>query len=322
MRAVLMALLSLPALLAAESRAAPLSPEDVLLRMQSAGDGQSFQGSFSYQRSGDFSTHGIWHQAVSGEVIDVRERLLRLDGPLQEIVRQGGQVACASADLQELLAPPRYGTANLDWQALRQGYELHFAADYPNTARVAGREALVVKLVPRDRHRYGMEFSADLQTGVLLKSVLFDEQGQVLERLQFLTFSEGVPAPTDLEGSRACLPLAAASAALPPPEVQANWHLQWLPAGFHLLSAGESQMPSAAMTQLDYSDGLAHFSVFLEPLGQQQPIDVRRQLGPTAVVSRRLLEAGGNLMVTVVGEIPAATAERLALSIRAGPAVP
>jgi sigma-E factor negative regulatory protein RseB len=44
-------------------------------------------------------------------------------------------------------------------------------------------------------------------------------------------------------------------------------------------------------------------------------------LGPTAAVSRRLATDQGDLLVTVIGEIPLGTAERVALSIRSGSGV-
>jgi len=67
-----------------------------------------------------------------------------------------------------------------------------------------------------------------------------------------------------------------------------------------------------------YDDGLSRFSVFLEPLNGASVTDARAQLGPTVAVSRHLTTPGGDIMVTVVGEIPIGTAERIALSMRAG----
>jgi sigma-E factor negative regulatory protein RseB len=66
-----------------------------------------------------------------------------------------------------------------------------------------------------------------------------------------------------------------------------------------------------------YDDGLARFSVFMEPLHGASVEDARSQLGPTVAVSRRLSTGDGDVMVTVVGEIPLGTAERVALSMRA-----
>jgi sigma-E factor negative regulatory protein RseB len=65
-----------------------------------------------------------------------------------------------------------------------------------------------------------------------------------------------------------------------------------------------------------YDDGLARFSVFLEPVNDDGGTDMRTQLGPTSAVSRRLNTPKGKVMVTVVGEIPLGTAERVALSMR------
>jgi sigma-E factor negative regulatory protein RseB len=56
--------------------------------------------------------------------------------------------------------------------------------------------------------------------------------------------------------------------------------------------------------------------VFLEPLSGSGVTDTRTQLGPTVAVSRRLSTPQGEMMVTVVGEIPIGTAERIALSMR------
>lgn len=40
-------------------------------------------------------------------------------------------------------------------------------------------------------------------------------------------------------------------------------------------------------------------------------------MGPTVAVSKRISTADGDVMVTVVGEVPLGTAERVALSMRA-----
>ena len=71
------------------------------------------------------------------------------------------------------------------------------------------------------------------------------------------------------------------------------------------------------MSWLSYGDGLAKFSVFLEPLRGAWS-KMRSQMGPTVAVSKRISTEDGDVMVTVVGEIPLGTAERVALSMRAG----
>ncbi|MNN72814.1 Sigma factor AlgU regulatory protein MucB precursor [compost metagenome] len=73
----------------------------------------------------------------------------------------------------------------------------------------------------------------------------------------------------------------------------------------------------STVSSLMYDDGLARFSVFLESLDGESATDTRAQLGPTVAVSRHLTTPKGEMMVTVVGEIPIGTAERIALSMRA-----
>jgi sigma-E factor negative regulatory protein RseB len=81
-------------------------------------------------------------------------------------------------------------------------------------------------------------------------------------------------------------------------------------------SARKDQETKTQVNSLMYDDGLARFSVFLEPLNGATVTDTRTQLGPTVAVSRRLTTPQGGMMVTVVGEIPVGTAERIALSMR------
>jgi sigma-E factor negative regulatory protein RseB len=97
------------------------------------------------------------------------------------------------------------------------------------------------------------------------------------------------------------------------------WRAAWVPPGFQLQQAMQRRSPASTeqVTYLTYDDGLARFSIFLEPLRGAKVEDARSQLGPTAVVSRRMSTVDGDVMVTVVGEIPLGTAERVALSMQA-----
>jgi len=287
----------------------PLSPEDVLLRMQRASEQHSFQGSFSYQRGGDLSTYRIWHQAEAGVV---HERLLRLDGAVQEILREGDSTRCASAAWQEALPLSRHTKQPLDLNTLSRVYDLGFTR-----SRVAGHKTFVLQLMPRDKNRYAMELYVDAKTFVLLKTVLLSEQGQPLESLQFLDFNPGSLPPEALTPSSACLPLAAPSVETAQPEPANPWQLPYLPDGFRLLQVQRSE--NAQVTRLTYGDGLARFSIFIEPLTHDEWRDMPSRLfGSTALVSSRRRFAAADWLVTVVGEIPPSTAMMMAYSIHDG----
>ncbi len=272
---------------------------------------QNFEGTFVYERDGDFSTYQVWHRAGDG---GVHERVLKLDGVASERVQVGGRTSCATGNpMLSVGQGPAGHDGVVDPLKLMSWYELRVAG----ASRVAGRDAVVVTLVPKDRDRYAFEMHLDTRTGLLLKSLLIDAQGRLLERLQYTRLEPGAPASADLKATPNCKPVLHTVAGPAPRDVSA-WRSKWIPAGFELAQTGlrKSSASNASVTSLLYADGLAHFSVFLEPLNGASARDTRVQLGPTAAVSRRLKTADGEMMITVVGEIPLGTAERIALSMQ------
>ncbi|MCQ4269742.1 MucB/RseB C-terminal domain-containing protein [Pseudomonas kuykendallii] len=302
--------------LLATSAANAADAQDWLLKLQSAEQQKSFHGTFVYERDGSFSTHGIWHEVDAGGA--VKERLLQLDGPPYEVLRTNGKTDCATGTLveQSSEAGQSWLTRTLDPQQLSQWYDLRDAGE----SRVAGRNAVVLALVPRDQHRYGFELHLDRETALPLKSLLINEDGHVLERFQFTDFvpqEAGDGAASKASGD--CKPVQVSQSEVLPDNA---WRSDWVPPGFTLNSILQRRSPASSepVACMLYGDGITQFSVFLEPLRGARFDDARSQLGPTVAVSRHMPTAEGEVMVTVVGEIPLGTAERIALSIRPGEA--
>jgi len=287
--------------------------QDWLQRLGQAEQQQSFQGTFVYERNGSFSTHNIWHRVQDGKV---RERLIQLDGSAQEVVRIDGRTQCVSGVLVAGLGDsPDAAARALDPQKLKNWYDLAIIGK----SRVAGRQAVIVSVTPKDQHRYGFELHLDRETGLPLKSLLLNEKGQLLERFQFTRLDTAdVPEDAELRPSPDCKPVVLDSDKASAVKTAQTWHSDWLPPGFELTSSSARKDPEtkSMVNSLLYDDGLARFSVFLEPLNGATVTDTRTQLGPTVAVSRRLTTPDGEMMVTVVGEIPIGTAERIALSMR------
>lgn len=287
--------------------------QDLLKRLAQAEQQQSFQGTFVYERNGSFSTHRIWHSVVDGKV---REHLLQLDGSAQEVLRVDGQTQCVSGALVAGIGnQPNSPARALDPKKLSALYEMNVVGK----SRVAGRDAVIVAMTPRDQHRYGIELHLDRDTALPLKSLLLNDKGQLLERFQFTELdTKDIPTEQMLTASADCKPVQMAKKDDAPPTASAAWRSDWLPDGFELSSSAARKDPETkiTVTSLMYDDGLARFSVFIEPLNGATVADIRTQLGPTVAVSRRVTTAAGDAMVTVVGEIPIGTAERIALSMR------
>lgn len=294
------ALLSVAPVMASEAAA-------LLGKMAEASREQSFQGDFVYERAGSFSTHRVWRQA--GDV--VVERLLRTDGVPQEWIRRDGTLRCGSA-LTASVAWRDGGMLADQPASLSESYSLQVLG----RSRVANRAVSVVAVKPRDPFRYAYELYLDADTGLLLESLLINENDALLERFQFTNLTFGPVAPQQLEAVNACLTVSAEGGA--DPAVQDRWMPAWLPPGFSPVrresrQLGGDQLPVVIQV---FTDGLARFSVFIEPLpGDRVADDLRAQLGPTVAVSRRLVMPDGLYLATVVGEVPPVTAERVAASL-------
>ena len=300
--------------LAVPAQAAALpadTAQDWLERLQVAEQQHSYQGTFVYERNGSFSTHGIWHRVETGG--QVRERILQLDGAAQEVLRLDGRPQCVSgAPAEPLAVLPALAVRQLQAAQLAAHYDLRVLGQ----SRVAGHAAVVLALAPRDQYRYGVELHLDQQTGLALKSLLLNEQGQLLERFQFTQLdSRSALSDAALRPGADCLTVSVAPAE---PEDVSPWQAAWLPPGFDLIATRQrgGQDGAQALTWLMFADGLARFSVFIEPMPGAKVEDLHSQLGPTALVSRQLPSAAGPVMVTVVGELPLIAIERVALSMR------
>ncbi|NKQ10424.1 MucB/RseB C-terminal domain-containing protein [Pseudomonas sp. SST3] len=280
-------------------------------RLAAAEKKQSYQGTFVYERNGSFSSHAVWQLSQDQEL---RERLLQLDGPPAEVSLVNGEVQCASEELASQVRDAKpWRQQQLEPEALSKWYDFRVIGE----SRVAGRPTVALAIRPQDQHRYGFELHLDRETALPLKSLLLDENGQLLERFQFTHFSPGSIRPADVEAGPACAPV---SLAAEQKSASPEWRSDWLPDGFQLLDSNVRSSPASdeSVTWLSYGDGLARFSVFLEPLHGAVVEDARSQMGPTVAVSKRISTADGDVMVTVVGEIPLGTAERVALSMRSG----
>ncbi|KWS86305.1 MucB/RseB C-terminal domain-containing protein [Pseudomonas amygdali] len=296
--------------------ALPVQADDAqyaINRLAKVDQQQSYQGTFVYERNGSFSTHRIWHRIADGHV---QERLLQLDGSAQEVLRVDGLTQCVSGTLEAGVANPADSSARaFDVKRLSAWYDIKIVGK----SRVAGRQATVVALSPKDQHRYGLELHLDNETGLVLKSLLLSEKGQLLERFQFTDLdTAGVLSEQMLNTRADCKPVSVLKAKPEPSISSVAWHSDWLPPGFEVSSSGvrKDSSTQSSVTHLMYGDGLARFSVFIEAVKGGASSDIRTQLGPTVAVSRRLTTPQGDMMVTVVGEIPMGTAERIALSMR------
>jgi sigma-E factor negative regulatory protein RseB len=290
------------------ARAADVSANIWLDRFAHSMKELNYRGVLSYERGDHLESLRVTHGIVDGEPF---ERLEHLDGAHREVIRRGKQLHCVQLgqhlDLllhNHVLKP---GLAGLD-----PYYDLQTAGD----GRVAGRRCIDIAIKPRDEYRIGYRLALDRDTGLLLRSEALDANGQILERLQFVDveISRNFK-PEWLNGTDRAAPLAADAHTIDRviEEVQMPWRPRWLPPGFVLALA--PHRPSEEV--LTYSDGLAVLSIFVTPAQADMPAGAgRASQGATVAVTKQIISTGGApFSITVIGEVPLATAQLVADSV-------
>jgi len=98
-------------------------------------------------------------------------------------------------------------------------------------------------------------------------------------------------------------------------KVELNWQPGWIPAGMKLISQSRRAIPAMNKTVESrlYSDGLFSFAINIAPADKNSvPQQLRTGRRTVQTVVR------DNQEITVVGELPPATAKRIASAIDAG----
>ena len=286
-----------------------------------------YDGVFSYYAGGDISALRVVHMVVDGER---RDRLAFLNGPPREIIRRGDtSVSILSPDDEFLELAGSIPSGPLTWaySGAFDRISSHYDVALSGTGRVAGRAAEQISVTPRDGDRYGYKLWLDRENGLLLRSELIGTNGEKLEVFQFTSIAFGRDvSPTALQPSEdanlSAMHLESAKAIpVRSPMPRLRWHTGWVPAGFSMATAEVLQSPARPkpVETVMYSDGLASFSVFVEDRPDVVELHGTVRHGATLAVSDEVPAPGGQwALVTLVGELPEATARRIAASVAYG----
>jgi sigma-E factor negative regulatory protein RseB len=169
-----------------------------------------------------------------------------------------------------------------------------------------------VVLTPKDELRYGYKLWADVKSGMLLKARTFDSRGETVEQFTFVQFSSGGVSRDRVRTRHAVRDWRIEDAAVAPANLTgAGWSMHADLPGFRKVAEITRQLGEArSVGQMVYSDGMAAVSVFIEPMTGRDEA-VRRgpsSLGAFHIYTREV----SNHIVTVVGEAPAASVQRIA----------
>ena len=243
--------------------------------------------------------------------------LVYLSGPVREVIRRGDEVSYIEPGVEPFtiesgnMVAPTIPMLNTDVAELSRYYDFVKVG----RAREAGAACQVLRVVPKDGLRYSYVVWVDEKSHLPLRADLLDRDGEVLEQYRTISFSVSERLAEIMAGlNKVQLPEVLK---LPKGSVQETfWQVTWVPDGFQAMELNRYRM---AMTERlvesqMYSDGLFNFSVYVSAS------DNYSLKGQLVRQGRRTLHSvvKGENDISVVGDIPPATAQRIAQSVMFG----
>ncbi|HTQ78286.1 MAG TPA: MucB/RseB C-terminal domain-containing protein [Burkholderiales bacterium] len=295
---------------AGAASSAPADGMTLLRRIYQATEKLSYTGTFVYQQGDRAETSRILRQAgPKGGV----ERVEVLDGAPREIVRTRDTVRCYLPD-SHVVRVERRGTQHAFPALLPERLselEQSYTITRGDSTRIAGYDCDSVVLAPKDDLRYGYKLWSDRKSGMLLKARTFNRKGETVEQFVFTQLSIGSVPRRQVEARPRAGNWRIEDAAVAPADLAGEgWTVGAALPGFHKVTEVTRRLgASHPVGQVVYSDGIAAVSVFIEPLaGRAHTVRPGLStLGAFNIYTRRVADH----VVTVVGETPAASVQRI-----------
>ena len=261
--------------------------------------------------------HGI------GENSQELEIFTRLNGPRRDLLRQGGIVSYIEPEQEaySIISNDIQGPIPIIFRGDISELEDHYRFISVGRSRIVGRVAQLVRIVAKDKNRFNYWLWLDQQTGLLLKMAILTHQGQLLEQIQ-VTHIEVTDQLSENLAQFQLTDLPAVSKLNSQQQSKVlSWQVNWLPQGFTVVKSNQHSINSynkgdnKAVEFILFTDGLVAISVYVNPSQEKFRAAEYANDGATMVFNQ--IEQG--IEVGVVGDIPLATAKKIAQSI--GPAM-
>lgn len=292
-----------------------------LAKMAQAMHSLNYQGTVAFLRNGKLEPMQYFHANKSGLE---QERLLSLNSPLREIIRDSGEVSCLyKATRHKIIDHRPFEHSFLldlpqDINTLTPLYDIQLVSQ----ENIAMLPTYVIELKAKDTLRYSRKLWLEKDHFLPLKAVVFNASGNVLEELVFTDL--------DIKDKLDFADTANKDAKQPPAEhtdfSDAAFTVNQVPAGFEQLYFTRRAMHNSPqpVEHLILGDGLSSVSVYLEHRNDKpnqpsgNPPSAIQAIGTINFFSQSL----GDYELTVMGEVPEPTIKLIAEGIRLKPAAP
>lgn len=295
-----------------------------LTRMHEAARLRSYVGTFVVlSASGAMASSRIWHACEGDQQI---ERIESLTGVPRSTFRRNNLVITflPQSKMATLEKREAMGAFPNLLQASGANIPAFYTARQVGSERVAGFDADVVVLQPRDKMRFGYRVWSEKKSGLVITLQTLDTDGRILEQAAFSELDLDTPVKIDklaqLMAKTAGYKVVR-SDLVRTTAVEEGWQLKTPVPGFqpvscHKRPAALGTYPGAAPNntmQWTFSDGLATVSLFVEPFDAQRHTHAQEMaMGATQTITKRV---GNDWWLTAVGEAPMSTLRLFAQSL-------
>lgn len=284
-----------------------------LLRMHEASRNRSYVGTFVVSSSsGAMSSARIWHACDGQRQI---ERVESLTGAPRQTFRRDDEVLTFVPETKTVRSERRE-SLGLFPDLLNPGETAipeFYAARHLGRDRVAGYDADVVQVAPKDSLRFGYRIWSERKSGLVVKLQTLDADGTVLEQAAFSELQLDAPVRMDKLAQMMAVPAGwrvEKAEAVKTTAAAEGWGLKNPVAGFKPMSC--YKRPAEGVLQWIFSDGLASVSLFVENYdGQRHQQEGVFASGATHTLMRRVQD----WWLTAVGEVPPQTLKAFAASL-------
>lgn len=281
------------------------SVSEWLMRMHDASRQRSYIGTFVVSSSsGAMSSARIWH-ACDGQ--RQMERVESLTGAPRSTFRRDDEVVTFHPETRTVRRERRESLGLFPdmLKPTETAIPEFYAARQVGSDRVAGFDADVVNVAPKDDLRFGYRIWSEKKSGLVIKLQTLSADGSVLEQAAFSELQLDAPVRMDKLAQMMAVPpgwRVEKSEAVKTTAQAEGWALKAAVPGFKPMSC--YKRPAEGVLQWIFSDGLASVSLFVEDY------DARRHTqegvfasGATHTMAQRVQD----WWLTAVGEVPPQT---------------
>ncbi|MFA0084130.1 sigma-E factor regulatory protein RseB [Vibrio sp. 10N.261.51.F12] len=311
MKKFLTSSLLLFSLFGAKAFAEETSAEALLHQMSDASQQSNYELSYILIKKNSIEPLLYRHASSDSQQL---AHLVYLSGPVREVIRRGSEISYIEPGVDPFTIESGKMVAPL--MPLLDGDITHLSEFYDyvrvGRAREAGAATQVFRIVPKDGLRYSYVLWIDETSKLPLRADLLDRDGEILEQYRVISYSVNDKVAEMLSAlDKVQLP---AVLSLPKGNIEETyWQVGWVPNGFEPKDLNRYRMFSTdnIVESQMFTDGLFSFSVYVSER------DNNSLKGELIRQGRRTVHSvvSGDRQISVVGDIPPATAQRIAQSV-------